>query len=268
MLLAGSPATLDAAVLGGRAADGPARPRSGRRSRHSGAAPASAPRASSPSCAAAGEGPYPLPGPVDGARRRRPCRATRASSCSADQVEASSTSSNRPHRRLRRRASVHFQARCLRAQRPSVAVGTPAGPSPDPRADAGARRRSCGCDAMVGQLVIGHAAEGTATVAARPSTATSRSPGRGPVRPGQRADRGRERRVEGPVRLRRPRPRARDRLGLSTEHRETVLVGDGSLVGDVVQLVAACRSTPSSATRISTSSGFISWVKTWPRYWA
>ena len=58
-----------------------------------------------------------------------------------------------------------------------------------------------------------------------------------------------------------------DGLGVAAEHAEALLVDDGAVVEDVEQLVAG-RLAPTSATRISTSIGFISWVKIWPRIWA
>ena len=120
------------------------------------------------------------------------------------------------------------------------------------------------------QLLVVDAARKARRPLPRLSMATSRSPAAS-VRsgPGQRGRRP-------PCRARRPGPSRpataaadplRDGLGLAAQHGEAVLVGDRALVGDVVQLVGLCRR-PSSATRISTSSGFISWVNTLPRYWA
>ena len=59
-----------------------------------------------------------------------------------------------------------------------------------------------------------------------------------------------------------------DGLGVAAEHAVAVLVDDRAVVEDVEQLVLVGCRAPTSATRISTSIGFISWVKTWPRIWA
>ena len=55
-----------------------------------------------------------------------------------------------------------------------------------------------------------------------------------------------------------------DRLGVAAEHGEAALVHHRAVVEDVEQL-SPSAVRPTSATRISTSIGFISWVNTWPR---
>ena len=63
-----------------------------------------------------------------------------------------------------------------------------------------------------------------------------------------------------------PRPSAIG-LRLAAEHGAALFVHDGAVVEDVVQLVLVLVVSPTCATRISTSYGFISWVNTWPSVW-
>ena len=55
-----------------------------------------------------------------------------------------------------------------------------------------------------------------------------------------------------------------DLLGLTAEDRVALFVHDDAVVEEVVHLAWSSPDRPTSATRSSTSYGFISWVNTWP----
>ena len=90
---------------------------------------------------------------------------------------------------------------------------------------------------------------------------------RGPDRRG-RDDRGVEGAAQVEAGLERLLEASADGLGVAADDAVAVLVDDGAVVEDVEELVVRRRVAPTSATRISTSIGFISWVKIWPSIWA
>ena len=155
-------------------------------------------------------------------------------------------------------------------------------------------RRLAGAVAVAGHRIVRRRASGASgtAVGCGPRTAATSSSleateGAAPVRSG-RARRPRGRRPaavrSGPASAATAavRPRARSSPALPAPRRRRSVIASASppSTREVVARPSRCRrrgcgtagrrpaSAPTSATRISTSIGFISWVKIWPRIWA
>ena len=241
--------------------------------------PGSAPRASCGSCAAASTGPYPI-GPVHVFveprptwRRPRPCCLDRRA-LDADRDERTSSTTGR---RVGHRAAAAAPCWRLRRARSARAAGGRAGPPPRDRLTAARRRRrpaptaATGSGAGRSRRARRRRGGGSAPAVAAGEHRDLEVVGRracGRARPARRPRRASAPARSRPVAPRRPRARCAMASASPPSTLKRVLVDDGAVVEDVEQLVAGRASRPTSATRISTSIGFISWVKIWPRIWA